>query len=274
MGKRKHDEISPTAVNFAGPLGQRLVNHAHSRLTHFFYFLFSVSALCKRIDDLDGGKTNPADIVKPIATHQIGVGFKSTRIEHRAFDKKATGLVYQNSSDFSQMDAAHFCNLGFDEHYQSSIYSRIMAQHNDALAIRLYEHIKKFAGDTQLLPKRINIGPDRIIDQLHGVLAKRFLTASRTPVTGVPMPVVTSALIATYLAEALIVMSDYRDQLERSGDDGLVECVDCYISVYNPMGPVLRSGDSNETAHAHLRGAIWGECAASNGALNYNHYLS
>lgn len=277
MGKRKHNDRSEGALNLAGDLASRLVDHAHRRMTHFFLFQFAVSALCKRADDLDGGTTDPSKVIKVIATHQIDTGFKSKKVEHRPFDKKSVGLGQQISSDFAQMDAAHFCNLGFDPTRSFSLYLRINSPKADPTGNDLYERVKIYAGDTQLLPKRINIGPDRIVDQLHGVLAKRFLGAARAAVGPggalVPVAVVTPAYIATYLGEALTAMSDYRDMLEAQGDDGLIECVDCYIQVYNPIGPALRNASVNETAFAFLRGAIEGDCAASKGALDARHYV-
>jgi len=80
------------------------------------------------------------------------------------------------------------------------------------------------AGDTVQLPQRINIGPDRIIDQFHFVIATAIYKAGG--------PVCSSGNIVAYGKGATDVMNAYIATKLSEGDDGLVKCAGCYLQAY------------------------------------------
>jgi hypothetical protein len=300
MGKRALEDRSETSVNLAGDLRGALHRHTHERAKHFFYYLFTMKALVHYLNQKAKLGLAADEGVAVAATEQIDTGFrrlKSHGARYRAFDDGDAGVVSLTSSDFGSMDAAHFCNLGIKPAFVSKIGEYISAKYRatDPLPFDLYEELKKFSGNTQLLPQRVNIGPDRVIDEMHGDLAGPMLTSSTK--------VVSAANIATYRTTAIERMEAYRKTALGNEDLGIAACADCYLEMYQDVGVpsaearrkvrvayarqirAIPSGHAFPEAPAPPRlpfaqvvygsvgPAVQGRCMASGGALDVVDYL-
>ena len=262
MPPREHMERSPSGVNLGGTIGNALLMHAREHAVHFFMFLFALDAACRRAGVLDASIViAPADAFEVAATHQVDSGFRSGNVAHYDFDENDPKVVDMASTACRNTDAAHFCNLGLE----ARAWSRMAAVSGRDEHLRdLLDMAKRLAGDTKQLPQRVNIGPDRVIDVLHGVLAERFFKASR-PLTVPPRnQVVSRANLATYLTEATAAMTTYRVEQVRLKRHGLAACCDSYLKVYAEQG---------DDIWMTLTGYIPAECLARRGVLEIADYL-
>ncbi len=296
MGKRKFGDRSPAGVDLAGDLKSSLYRHARERANHFFYYLFLMRVLVNRLNAVAPHlRLGGADGVSVTATDQIDTGFRRGKwTEYRAFDDTDTGVVTQNSSDFGSMDAAHFCNLGIDPGFLARTST---AAASDPIASDCLRFLERVCGNTQQLPQRVNIGPDRVIDVMHGDLALDMLRVA-TP------KVVSLANVHTYRTTAILRMEEYQRNALGNGDDGIAACAGCYLDVYRDVGIPTR--DQRRRVHINYRRTIAalppgqdpppapaapalpfidgvfraiesearGACASSNGLLKIEDYLS
>jgi hypothetical protein len=194
-----------------------------------------------------------ADAFEVAATHQVDSGFRSGNAAHFDFDEDDPKVVLNSSTSCRNTDAAHFCNLGLN----AGAWARLAAvAKGDVHAFALIEMAKRLAGDTKQLPQRINIGPDRVIDVVHGDLAGVFLRTGK--------PVVSRANLATYFATATAAMTTYRTEQLRLKRLGLAACCDVYLEVYAKGG---------EDIWMTLTGYVPAECWARPGVLTLSDYL-
>lgn len=217
---------SPTAVSLSGPLSHALPRHAEQRAQHFFLFLFSLRAACNLIFDGSGRTFHPADLICEAATHQIDSGLRQNA-NRDTFDPRDPNVVARNATSFSKIDAAHYCNLGLAGDFAT--LESLARQDDDAL--ELIDMCKVLAGNTVWLPQQINIGPDRVIDRLHYLLAIDFLEE--------PEPVFKPQNIGTYGRMVDVAMREYADAKDREGEHGLAACARCYLPPYSNLEAII-----------------------------------
>jgi formate-dependent nitrite reductase cytochrome c552 subunit len=75
-----------------------------------------------------------------------------------------------------------------------------------------------------LLPQKVNIGPDRKIDVLHGRLAPEMLDDDK--------PILSRARIGVYQAKATDAINEYKLDKAQKHEHGLEACADCYLQAY------------------------------------------
>ncbi|MCQ8279335.1 hypothetical protein NFI95_12870 [Acetobacteraceae bacterium KSS8] len=209
---------SPTGVSLSGPLTHALPRHAEQRAKHFFLFLFALQATCDMVSARTGRQFDPLAIVREAATHQIDSGLRQNSARD-PFDSTDPGVVNINGTSFSKIDAAHYCNLGLAGDF-SILKTAAAADRDNAEMVELCEIL---AGDTVWLPQKINIGPDRVIDQLHYQLAQAFLANGR--------PVFTPQNVAIYAARSDADIRDFANGKD-TDEPGLAACARLYLAPY------------------------------------------
>src|SRR5262249_13845498 len=157
-------------------------------------------------------------------------GFRSKNIgpgAHTPFNATSTSTVKETATAFTAMDAAHFCNLGIKPAFVAKIAKYTSSAHHnvDPIPMDFFEMLKKVCGDTELLPQRVNIGPDRVIDKVHGELAAKMLKGSAK--------VISQKNVEDYKTAAADAMKEYRDDAHVKGDLAVAMCADCYLAIYN-----------------------------------------
>ncbi len=246
---RIHTETNPALAILAGRLGDALRMHAAQRARYFFLFLFCYKGLTDRLRDLHGQTLGHADGVSAKATHQIATGLRSGDDAYYDFLDKDASVVDQPSTACGRSDAAHYCNLGIAAGFlaKANAFARPGV---DDTAFKLREMLEVMAGATRQLPQRINIGPDRIVDQAHGKLALAFLDGS---------PVLTAATLRTYLETCATLMDAYRKSHVAKGNLGIAACCDCYLDFYRGAASCKKPW-SREDVWQMLCGQIDAEC--------------
>lgn len=285
MGREKAAR-SPSSVSLSGTLRDALPNHAKQRCLHFFSFLFYLQAL---VDYLNNNKGKNRDYIKAIkihATDQIDTGFRVPDGQGiGSFDENDANVINLPCTAFGRTDAAHFCNLGIDRNFKNEV---AQFSNQDEIVLSLIERLKKFAGDTRQLPQRVNIGPDRVIDQLHGRLAVEFIENFKQNSAN---KIISSSNIGSYFSEAAKDIMEYSAACQKAKKHGVAASADLYLLYYegkadqqtkaeilietpnkkskpNPVPPV-------QDILASLRGGIAGECWALSGKIGYEwNYLS
>lgn len=252
---RLKSEPTASQATLGGTLGPSLTMHAGQRCHYFFVFLFSFKGLGDRMRGA-GATLAPAEGVSVKATHQIATGLRSTDAAYYGFDETDPKVVGLSATACGRTDAAHYCNLGLTAPFMLAAGAQAGA---DATARAFFEMVQAVAGATRQLPQRVNIGPDRIVDQAHGALALAMLDGSAP---------VTVANFARYLDLCAREMAIYRAQLVREGKHGLAACCDCYTAFYDGSAPGLWGA---EGVWRQLRGTIDAECAHHR--LDRSHYL-
>jgi hypothetical protein len=91
--------------------------------------------------------------------------------------------------------------------------------------------------NTRLLPQRVNIGPDKIIDALHGALATKILESGKPPVTASNMEI--------YFDWAKKALGTYKAEQQSVGKNGTAACVDAYLECYKNDGEELWKSIAN-----------------------------
>lgn len=216
---RRHVGMSPTAIVKAGTLEHELRGHALERALHYFYYLITMKLVVAELNAI-GGAGTPHRFSKWVAvkaTDQIGTGLRSENAAYTPFVANDPEVVKTATTLFTASDAAHFCNLGLraglDAACQASPFTR------DG-----YERLKVYAGNTMQLPQKVNIGPDRKIDVLHGQLA--------APMLDDDAPILSRARIRVYQAAASLAIQDYIAAKTTKKQFGLAACAECYLHTY------------------------------------------
>jgi hypothetical protein len=219
---RIQTEANPALAILAGSLGDALRMHAAQRAHYFFFFLFCHKALSDRLRDVHGMTLGNADGVSAKATHQIATGMRSGDGAYYDFLDQDASIVDRAATACGSSDAAHYCNLGVTPAFVSNA-NTFARPDVDPIAFKLREMLEVMAGATRQLPQRVNIGPDRIVDQAHGRLAFAFLNGT---------PPMTAANYRTYLDTCAGAMATYRNTHASKGNHGLAACCDCYLDFY------------------------------------------
>lgn len=251
MGKRRREEpaqgedYTPTS----GPLSEALELHAQQRCEMFFHYLFYMKALLDVIYIRNQARNkrqivNYLAYIQDHATHQIAKGRRipaSKRVKYSSalftFDKQSSDLSDITATNTFSTDAAHFCNLGVSPRLATQIDS------TSSTEVRLLNELERVAGDTCQLPQRINLGPDKVIDQLHRELARIiFFGNVRDSAT---IPRTTWANYKKYLDWAKQRMESYVDAERGKGNNALVECATYYLRFYSKQLENPRRNHSN-----------------------------
>ncbi|WP_161556165.1 hypothetical protein, partial [Mangrovicoccus ximenensis] len=85
--------------------------------------------------------------------------------------------------------------------------------------------LKLICGNTRLMPQRINIGPDRVIDKLHGDLCMAFLKEMEGGAAAV-----SPAFFDTYRQEACKRLEVYAQAQEAAGNVAVAEAARLYAA--------------------------------------------
>lgn len=246
---RRHVEGKPNFPVFAGKLRHELESHALGRAEHFFVYLVTMKILVAELNAL-GATWASSRFVRVKASDQIDGGMRikpsantqaNSVAPYAVFDPTDATIVDMPTAQFTRMDAAHWCNLGLAPEMAE-------ACKDSPFARDCYEALKVIAGGTKLLPQRVNIGPDRVIDDLHGELAQRFLDDTGR-VLSVPR-------VDTYRVRATSAITNYRNGMLRDGQAGVAACADCYLRVY-------AGSDFVHTVYRRVYPTIIARCAQS-----------
>ncbi len=209
---------SPTGVSLSGPLTHALPRHAEQRAKQFFLFLFALQATCDMVLARTGRRFDPLDIVREAATHQIDSGLRQ-EAGRDPFNAADPAVVHVNGTSFSRIDAAHYCNLGLAGDF--SLLKSVSSGDRDCE--EMVELCETLAGDTVWLPQKINLGPDRVIDQAHYRLALDFFRNGR--------PVLTPQNVALYAARSDADIRNFANDKDLS-EPGLAACARLYLAPY------------------------------------------
>lgn len=226
---RIYSDANPALAILAGPLSDALHLHAALRLYHFFMFLFCHKALTDRLKTI-GVAVAEGEGVSAKATHQIAFGMRSDNPGYYDFVTSDPDVVNQPSTACGKTDAAHFCNLGLTPAFRTKVAPHI-SEGGDPLAGHFYRQCEIHAGKTRQLPQRINIGPDRVIDRVHGQLAGEILDGSAP---------VSAKNFNLYVGTCAQEMQSYRAKILQKNYLGLAACCECYLQVY-ANAPGVRS---------------------------------
>lgn len=217
---RRHVGVSPTALVKAGSLGHELKGHAFERAAHFFFFIVTMKMVVHELNRLGGAGTphRHSKWVSVKATDQIGSGLRSEHEVYTAFVKTDPAVVDAPTTRFTKSDAAHFCNLGLKAGFDTVCHASDFTRDG-------YERLKVYAGNTMQLPQKVNIGPDRKIDVLHGRLALQMLDDDAAVVFS-------RDRVKTYVEQATLALEAYRLAKASKGEHGLAACAACYLQAY------------------------------------------
>jgi len=241
---RRHVGVSPTALVKAGSLAHELKGHALERGAHFFYFIVTMKMVVWELNRI-GGAGTPHKFSKWVsvkATDQIGSGLRSDDAVYSRFAKHDPGVVELPTTQFTDSDAAHFCNLGLKPGLDAACKANDFTSDG-------YERLKVYAGNTMQLPQKVNIGPDRKLDILHGELALEMLDDDKV--------IFSRDRVKAYQRLAIERLTDYKRDKHTKKEFGLEACADCYLHTY--------AGDFEGRVYRQVYPEIIGLCESSPG---------
>lgn len=248
---RIHTDTNKALAILGGNLGDALRMHAAQRADYFFMFLFCHKALADRLRDVHGLQVAHGEGVSVKATHQIAYGLRSGDDRYYLFQDKDASIVEKYATDCGRTDAAHYCNLGISAKFLSKA-NEFAKPTVDRAAFQFREILEVMAGATRQLPQRVNIGPDRIVDQAHGDMAIAFLNGS-APVSALNY--------TTYIETCREAMEIYRKSHVSKGNHGVAACCQCYLDFYD-AAPSCRTPWDRDGVWRMLRSKIEAECGA------------
>ncbi len=250
---RKHTEPNYNLAILAGTLQHALRMHAAQRLNYFFSFLFYYKALTERLRSQHGLTLTETEGVSVKATHQIAFGLRRDNPGYYDFVVSDPEIIHQSATNCGRTDAAHYCNLGIKAAFIKKITPYVGAS-VDRMAFDFFDSLEVYAGATRQLPQRINIGPDRIVDVLHGKMAMSMLNGG---------PPLTSGNYMKYLGNCDREMARYRKTILGKGYHGLAACCQCYLDLYRgdpgcerPMTAMVSGGSPSRRSVPNA--APWG----------------
>lgn len=249
---RRHVEMSPTALIKSGSLAHELKGHAFERGKHFFHFVVTMKMVVFELNRL-GGAGTPHTFSKWVsvkATDQIGSGLRSQHAAYAEFDTEDPKIVDAQTTRFTRVDAAHFCNLGLKPGLAEACQANEFTQDG-------YERLKVFAGNTMWLPQQINIGPDRIIDVLHGEMGPAMLDDGKV--------IFSMDRIRHYVAQVSKGIQAYATGKKADGELGLEACAKCYLEAY------ADTRTFEERIYRHVYPEILALCQAAPGLRGQGH---
>jgi hypothetical protein len=223
---RTHSDPSPSAVVLSGTLRAAILAHTKERMRHFFLFLYVYRMLVYVLQI-------PADSwarhVSVKATHQIDVGLRRDEAWDIAFKKDDVSVLDLQASAFRRVDATHFCNLGL-----APSLAALCARSPDGRAMHLYNALERVCGNTRLMPQRINIGPDRVVDKAHGDLCLAFLKQMATGAAPISLP-----FFAAYRELVVARMTAYGKGQADKGNEAVAEAAGIYIATLSESEPPM-----------------------------------
>ncbi|MEO1494546.1 MAG: hypothetical protein AAFV19_20555 [Pseudomonadota bacterium] len=258
---RFHSESNKALAILAGSLGDALRMHAAQRAQYFFNFLFFHQALVDRMRGAHGLSVADGEGVSVKATHQIAYGLRRGDDAYYLFLDKDPSIVDQPATSCGKTDAAHYCNLGITGSFLGKA-AAVARPDVDPVAFKLRDMLEVMAGATRQLPQRVNIGPDRVVDRVHGELARRFLTGD---------PPLTPGNYGAYLDLAAQEMTKYRKAHLAKRNLGIAACCDSYLDFY-AGSPKCKTPHDVDGVLRMLRSTTEAECAAL--GLDAGRYLS
>jgi hypothetical protein len=242
---RKKITRTPNSVNISGELGTALAYHAAQRMRHLFLFMFAVDAACKLVNAALNTQAKPASMIQEAATHQVDSGLRASSSIKDVFDEDDINVVKLPSTAFNRIDAAHYCNLGLISSTWNHL-TNLAETLTDDYAVSFIEDAEIYTSNTVWLPQRVNIGPDRIIDQLHYALAKKYF--------GDGKPIFSATRMLEYAQEATNAIGLYKVVALSDKKYGLAACCDWYLQAY--------SKQSLEALYKIIGGNISADCSA------------
>lgn len=209
----------------SGELGEELKKHAHERCRHYYHYAFYLSALYELLSNRSATSSKVTTFITKKASHQIDSGHRSKNPQHNTWVADPS-VVNMPVTAFKKMDAAHFCNLGATPELKM-----LVNRGGDGVETRFMENLEAIMGNTRPMPQKVNIGPDRIVDELHGRKIYQDLTQDQ--------PTVSSQRINEYLCGGASAMRAYVQSKLRDRP-GLKACAECYIDYYEDPGSSVR----------------------------------
>lgn len=217
---RIHSDPSPSGVVLSGTLRAALVEHTKERMRHFFLFLYTYRMLMAVLQCTSG---TWAKYVSVKATHQIDVGLRRDEGWDIIFKDADASVLDLPASAFKSVDASHFCNLGL-----APSLAGLCAQSTDKRSQFLYDSLVKFCGGTRLMPRRINIGPDRVVDKAHGDLCTKFLKQMTEGSAPISRP-----FFEAYKEQVVTRMTQYAASQASNGNSAVAEAALIYVATLN-----------------------------------------
>jgi hypothetical protein len=166
---------------FSGPLRDVLKHHVKEKARHYFLFGKYVQITCDYLSGIDKIKASSLTLdnaIQKTATHQVGKGsydakyYKGDDGEYPGssqsrFDVKAIDILNRQSTGQIDTVAAHYNNLGLSPKFVN-IMQEMIGEHPDRKVLKkLNEICIALCAGTSILPKEINLGPEKIMDRLQ-----------------------------------------------------------------------------------------------------------
>lgn len=203
--------------------------HAESRMRFYFRFIFYISALTVKLNEKSETLLKATDFIEYKATHQWGSGHRKKDIGNQ----KDVHKTERQADAFKSVDAAHKFGLGIKKNL-----SNLVAESEDSAVMGLYKELVRIICDTRKMPQRLNVGPDKIIDELHRKRARDDLAGISTSI-----PIFNNHIAATYLSHASKEMEVYREknhQINKRNKKELAEYASIYLKFYRNWSHIHR----------------------------------
>jgi len=219
---RIKETIADSTAIRSGKLSEVLKDHVRQRVHIFFLFAFFAKILNERYQQLSSRKIGYRDMLQVKATHQIGTGVRRNTPSVDIFDENDANVINRFATNFRKLDAAHFCNLGILAPFRAQV-AALGPTDVQGWIVKWLDNLEATAKSTRQLPQRVNIGPDRIVDMLHGDLVFDFLENN--------CAIISTQHFNRYQIDGSSKLQLYRGKLKKEGKLGLVACVDQYLAI-------------------------------------------
>ncbi|WP_144403298.1 hypothetical protein [Pseudomonas sp. StFLB209] len=224
---RQMSDRSPTAPMESGALNMLLLRHSADRMRYYFMFCFHIKIACDYLAEVHGEFIDPNSAIVDHATHQVDTGARLKT--GNPFEKDSVQPDDLSATGWDSMDAAHMNNLGLAKGFTSTC-ERLGTY--DPIMNELYSRCVSFCRDTRWLPQPINLGPDKVIDQVHRNMHHHtFSNASNTPC-------ITSANITLYCDTAKSMLDTFALK-KKTVHNTLAEAAENYKKGISILQPIL-----------------------------------
>ncbi|MWK56228.1 hypothetical protein GO594_09605 [Pseudomonas otitidis] len=239
MGKdRRKTPRNQYTPLLSGDVQNAMASHAFERIRHCLLFCFYVELTCDYLNTVYQTNLDPRTAIEDSATHQIDVGYRNKKAQD--FDESASSIIGMSITGYKAMDAAHFNNLGLNGSFTSTLfkYSKI-----DPMVSTLKSYCETMCGNTRLLPKCINIGPDKAVDSAQSKFKNTLFTDEEHPL--ISGPCISIKSVSHYMTLANSELEKYEKRYESENKLALSLSIKGYIHGFARAGAAEKKRRGN-----------------------------
>ena len=188
---------TPINYVFSGDVKTAVFQHSFERVRHFITFTSYMNLLVEHFKKNGHNQLTLSNAITPSALFQVEKGYyvgKSHSSQSLSrFDPRASDLLDRSVTGEIDVVAAHYNNMAPSRYFLKIAESELEKNPDSLLLNKGMEVIIAMCADTNIIPREINSGPDKVIDTVNTNQIRKITTFPN----GAPLP--SSKTVSEYI---------------------------------------------------------------------------